>query len=743
MKRFLLKSVACIFLASLVIGFFHIENTYAATTPLPTPPSWYTVGMDVSNLTPTQREELTAYHEAVQGTSAVTCGITSGEAFGQCFKDIGNTLLSGLMGLIAKIINYTLFIIISLFSFILAGCGKVLDAVIGFNMNIGTDAYKPILDSIKQTWIILRDIFNIFFIFILLYISIATILQITNIKTKEVLKSVIIAAVLINFSMFFTKIVIDTSNIFTVALYNQIVPANSDFSISTKLMDSLDLQSFASLPESNNSSDISSSALNQAGLSAGSLGLIILQTVQLVLIALTIWAFLQAIILLTVRLIAFFILLALSPIGFMGGVLPKINKYSDEWKETLINQCLVAPVFLFFILLLTKVVGSGGLTANLSSSITQWSKGSTGVGIFAGILNVVIIMGFMITAVKVTKNFSGKAGATVMGWGASALGLVAGIATGGAAFAGRASLGRVAAAVAGSDKLKGAASTGGLGGFAARMTLKAANSTSKATFDARNVEVKGVGVSSLIKKTGVDIGKGGKGGFVDKRDDYAKAQTKNVKDNLNRDDLTEDQALEEYNKAHSAEIDVKHMDSVRYDITQAKLEYDNPNTTKERKSVLQTELDKKGKEFDKLEKLKKKTDLANEKDQYGNLLKSKEALKARKDIHEEMKKSYQEKEAVRMENSFGNRIISKAKETKIGGKINSVFNLESMSKNKAAADKIRKDVIKGKDDKEKLADLVTKINKDNTEGKEKEGGEKKEKEEGEKPEEKPKEEKKA
>ena len=65
-------------------------------------------------------------------------------------------------------------------------------------------------DSIKTIWVLLRDTANITFIFILLYAAIKQIVM-GEVATKT-LKNIIIAAVLINFSLFITKVVIDVGN---------------------------------------------------------------------------------------------------------------------------------------------------------------------------------------------------------------------------------------------------------------------------------------------------------------------------------------------------------------------------------------------------------------------------------------------------------------------------------------------------------------------------------------------------
>lgn len=75
---------------------------------------------------------------------------------------------------------------------------------------------------IAGAWVVVRDLSNIFFILILLYVGIKTVLNMGGHETKSMITSVIIMALLINFSLFFTRIVIDSSNILALIFYNQL-----------------------------------------------------------------------------------------------------------------------------------------------------------------------------------------------------------------------------------------------------------------------------------------------------------------------------------------------------------------------------------------------------------------------------------------------------------------------------------------------------------------------------------------
>ena len=75
---------------------------------------------------------------------------------------------------------------------------------------------------IKDGWTLVRDLLNLVFIFILLFAAISTILQYGGFEIKKVLPSLIVVALLVNFSMMIAKMVIDASHIFAWEFYNQI-----------------------------------------------------------------------------------------------------------------------------------------------------------------------------------------------------------------------------------------------------------------------------------------------------------------------------------------------------------------------------------------------------------------------------------------------------------------------------------------------------------------------------------------
>src|SRR3989338_10302 len=102
------------------------------------------------------------------------------------------------------------------------------------------------IGTIDTAWKTIRDVANMGFIFVLLYAAIQTILGIGS-DTKKLIVNIIVVAILINFSLFFTKVVIDASNILAITFYDAIAPealrSDRSLGLSGSLMEPLRIQS--------------------------------------------------------------------------------------------------------------------------------------------------------------------------------------------------------------------------------------------------------------------------------------------------------------------------------------------------------------------------------------------------------------------------------------------------------------------------------------------------------------------
>jgi hypothetical protein len=111
-------------------------------------------------------------------------------------------------------------------SILLVGSVKIFDAVL--TMSIDRDFINQ--GFVDTLWKIVRDFSNMAFIFVLLYAGVQTILGMG--EWKRTVLHVVIIALLINFSLFFTKVIIDAGNVLAVGIYSSMgvgTPGTSAF----------------------------------------------------------------------------------------------------------------------------------------------------------------------------------------------------------------------------------------------------------------------------------------------------------------------------------------------------------------------------------------------------------------------------------------------------------------------------------------------------------------------------------
>jgi hypothetical protein len=347
----------------------------------------------------------------------------------------------------------------------------------------------------------MRDLSNTFFIFILLYIAISTILQTAGGQTKRLLATLVLAALFMNFSLYITKFVIDIGNVFALELYTNIAsPSTSNYitiqgegAINPILSIAAGFNSYFnidSLIPFIDSSDVVAQVFvyGMAG----------------VMYMVAAFVFLSAGFLFLARVVAFWLLMILSPLAFFSMILPYTRgKIWSRWSSELVSQSFFAPIFLFFVyislILLKTILFSKGITDG--DFIQQL------ILIFLNFFAVITILLF---GLKTAKGMSGELGASMTKIGGTVTGTAIGAGLGATAWAGRNSLGlgmrkfleakdadgrsredRMRASRSGNLLLK---STGDLG--------------TKSSFDLRGIG----GVGTLAKMGGLDIGQAAKGG---------------------------------------------------------------------------------------------------------------------------------------------------------------------------------------------------------------------------------------
>ncbi len=329
-------------------------------------------------------------------------------------------------------------------SFLLWASGYFFNAIVSITLS------SALLSSafVSQAWGVVRDLSNLFFILILLYISIQLILDIGGHDSKKMIARVIIIALLINFSMFFTEVVVDSSNILALIFYNKLqvdpqtgariyAPASGERDVSGGMMGAFDPTKamtptfFAKL--ANTSTDLGAPKNSDQTIPPSMLIGITLLASAIMIFA--IYAFFISGLSFVGRLIELFVLIIFSPFAFMSFTVPQLEHIPDigwdAWLKRLLAASFMAPIFMFFLYFIFLLIRSNIFT-NMIPTNTNSSAITTLLSIAIPALLILVLL---LKAADYAKKGSGKFGEMVMKGAQMVGGLAVGAATGGASLA--------------------------------------------------------------------------------------------------------------------------------------------------------------------------------------------------------------------------------------------------------------------------------------------------------------------
>ncbi len=392
--------------------------------------------------------------------------------------------------------------ILGLTGYLLYGAGIVLNFAVAVTI-LNMSSFIKNIDAIDIAWAAFRDLANIFFIFVLIYISVSTILGLSSGATKKKLATVVVVALLINFSLFFTKAIIDTSNIVTIQFYNAIAPGGDslDTGLSGIFTDRLELVSIFDTKTKTSAAGYYDSAFDSV---KGVENPFTVATMGSLFFLIAAFVFIAAAILLITRFVILIFLMIMSPLAYVGMILPKGEGMSKKWWDSLIDQCLFAPVLMMFLWVTASIINhpsfatiiSGGNPTNATFANAIGENTPSNVWV---IFNFMVIISLLITSLIAAK----RAGAAGSGFATK---LAAGATIGGAAWLGRNTAGRVASRIARSERFQEFA--GRYKG--AEIALKGVRGVANSSMDVRATKLG----DHFAKETGLETGKAsGIGGF--------------------------------------------------------------------------------------------------------------------------------------------------------------------------------------------------------------------------------------
>ena len=315
-------------------------------------------------------------------------------------------VLSGVEGFLWNVVNV-------LFGWMVWFGGTLLDYtinnfVIGFGSMYATSGLG---NTIDRLWVVVRDIFNLTFIFGLVLIGLRMIFDSSNSSTRKTLVYLIIAALLVNFSLFITKFIIDFSNIAAAQLATAFqVGGTGAANVSGRFMHLMGL------------TGLFDAAGNFAHMRGGSgMGYIL---GSMILYIVSAFVFLGGALLLSVRFVVLNIYMVLSPIMFLGWVFPSMASVSSEYWKGFLGRAFFAPAYLLMLYFAQSVLNTFSIT-NVAGGNNGLASifGQEGPTSFAQVVPPFVLTAvFLIASLVVAQKMGANGASGVMAVGKSLTG---------------------------------------------------------------------------------------------------------------------------------------------------------------------------------------------------------------------------------------------------------------------------------------------------------------------------------
>ncbi len=259
--------------------------------------------------------------------------------------------------------------------------------------------------SIRDAWVVVRDLCNMFFILILLVVAFATILRIETYQWKKILPKLLIMAVLINFSRTICGLIIDFSQVIMLTFVNAWGGAGN-------FVDSMKMVNYFMGTATKDFGTGNWSVLQVvAGMLLGIMFLIISGIVLLVAMS----VFLM-------RIVMLWILMVLSPFAFLAAAFPAGQKYATQWWSEFVRYILNGPALAFFIwmaLITSRQITRLGNVAVNQTGTNQCASinlGITQITCLNDFLPFILSIGMLVGGLMMTQQIGGV-GSSIAGKG--------------------------------------------------------------------------------------------------------------------------------------------------------------------------------------------------------------------------------------------------------------------------------------------------------------------------------------
>ena len=250
-------------------------------------------------------------------------------------------------------------------------------------------------EMVKIAWTIIRDFVNIFFILLLVIIAFATVLNIQKYSARSLLAKLIVAAILINFSLVIGNFIVNALYVPAVMFKNAI----GEDAASLKIADSLQFNK------------ISKSQKQSTG------NIIITGIFGSIFLLIAIFAIGVGAVALLGRIPIIMLLLVVSPAVWLFSILPNTQNIYKQWWEKLLKWSIFPVIylgFIYFALFFTSRTESAFSGISGADAAQAW--GLT----IQQTMTYILGIAFLIGAFWVANEFGGSGGKWIYSMGTTA-----------------------------------------------------------------------------------------------------------------------------------------------------------------------------------------------------------------------------------------------------------------------------------------------------------------------------------
>ncbi|HPL93338.1 MAG TPA: hypothetical protein PLB38_03590 [bacterium] len=316
----------------------------------------------------------------------------SANFFTDALKGAGEALLGALISVVTMILYYVL--VVPLF-WLIAVVIQVMVEVASWQLFINEPA-------VVAGWTIARDLVNVGFIAVLLYIAFGTVISYQKVNWQKDLVKLITAVVLVNFSRMIVGLLIDVSQVIMLTFVNgfrNIAGGN--------ITGNLGLDWYLN-SSSKFTTDPSVAAGNFIRLTIGvAMGVLLLS----ILAMLTAW--------LLLRIVKLWLLTVMAPFYFLADFFPFLKRFHSYWEKEFTDQLVAGPFMAFGIWFAMSVISQTGQASAittprgvladaqaLTGTVTDGSVAKQSNAIFTMIIGAGLLYGVY----DMSKSMAGTAG---------------------------------------------------------------------------------------------------------------------------------------------------------------------------------------------------------------------------------------------------------------------------------------------------------------------------------------------